>query len=70
MKINTGMIDRTVRVVAGLGLLSLIFVGPQTLWGLVGLVPLFTGLVGRCPLYTVFGLNTCPIHSKASQKNS
>lgn len=59
MKVNEGQWDRIVRVLAGLGLLSLIFVGPQTLWGLVGLVPLFTGLVGFCPLYRVFGISTC-----------
>ena len=52
--------DRAIRVVAGLALLSLVFVGPKTLWGLVGLVPLATGLVGWCPAYTIFGINTCP----------
>ncbi len=58
---NEGTLDRTLRVILGLILLSLIFVGPQTLWGLVGLVPLATGLLGHCPLYRVFGLNTCPL---------
>ncbi len=46
------------RVVLGLVLLSLVFVGPHTLWGLVGLVPLATGLMGSCPLYTLLGLST------------
>lgn len=41
---NEGSVDRVVRVILGLVLLSLVFVGPKTLWGLVGLVPLFTGL--------------------------
>ena len=61
---NEGVMDRSIRVVVGLALLSLIFVGPQTLWGLVGLVPLITGLVGFCPLYKVFGLNSCPVTGK------
>jgi len=61
---NEGIVDRSIRVVVGLILLSLVFVGPQTLWGLVGLVPLITGLVGFCPLYKVIGLNSCPISRK------
>lgn len=64
MKANEGKIDRILRVVVGLGLLSLIFVGPQTMWGLVGIVPLLTGAIGFCPLYRVFGLNTCPLGIK------
>ena len=57
---NVHPIERAVRVVLGIGLLSLVVVGPQTLWGLVGLIPLATGLVGSCPLYTLFGFSTCP----------
>lgn len=60
---NTGKIDRGLRIVLGLVLLSLVFVGPQTPWGLVGLVPLLTGLVGMCPLYSVLGINTCAMKS-------
>lgn len=56
---NEGTIDRAVRIVLGLGLLSLVFVGPQTWLGLIGLVPLLTGVVGFCPLYRVIGLRTC-----------
>jgi hypothetical protein len=56
---NEGMIDRAIRVVAGLALLSLVFVGPKTLLGLFGFIPLVTGLAGNCPLYSVLGLNTC-----------
>jgi hypothetical protein len=55
---NEHAVDRAVRVVLGLGLLSLTVVGPNSLWGLVGLVPLLTGLIGSCPLYTVLGLRT------------
>ena len=58
---NEHPIDRTIRVVAGITILSLVFVGPKTYWGLVGLVPLLTGLVGNCPLYRIFGLSTCPL---------
>jgi hypothetical protein len=56
---NEGKIDRAVRVVAGLALLSLVFVGPQTMWGLAGLIFVVTGLVGMCPIYRVLGLSTC-----------
>lgn len=55
---NEAMVERAVRVVLGLVGISLVFVGPQTMWGWVGLVPLVTGLVGSCPLYTVAGFST------------
>lgn len=61
---NEGKIDRTLRVLVGLALLSLTVVGPQSLWGLIGLVPLVTGLAGFCPLYRVLGINTCPLDSR------
>lgn len=57
---NEHDVERGIRVALGLGLLSLVFVGPQTLWGLLGLVPLATGLSGTCPLYSLFGISTCP----------
>ena len=56
---NEGTADRFFRGVVGLVLISLAFVGPQTAWGWVGLVPLVTGLIGSCPLYSIFGINTC-----------
>ena len=56
---NEHQIERGLRVLVGLGLLSIVFLGPKTLWGLVGLIPLVTGLVGSCPLYTLFGFSTC-----------
>jgi hypothetical protein len=64
MKQNEGKVDRILRVVVGLGLLSLVVTGPQTLWGLVGFVPLLTGAFGYCPLYTVLGFSTCPLSTK------
>ena len=57
---NEHPVERVVRVVAGLGLLSLVFVGPKTMWGLLGIVPILTGALGSCPLYTLFGFSTCP----------
>ncbi|MEX6724375.1 YgaP family membrane protein [Parapedomonas caeni] len=60
MPVNEGKLDRMLRVIAGLVLIALVFVGPRTAWGWIGVVPLLTGLVGFCPLYTVLGLNTCP----------
>lgn len=59
---NEHRLERALRVVLGVGLLTLVFVGPQTSWGWVGIVPLATGLLGSCPLYTMFGISTCPIH--------
>ncbi|MCE8510521.1 DUF2892 domain-containing protein [Ruegeria pomeroyi] len=58
---NAGTLDRAARIILGLVLLSLTVIGPKTMWGLVGLIPLLTGLVGSCPLYTILGLNTCPL---------
>jgi hypothetical protein len=58
---NEHKIDRTLRIVLGLGLLATAFVGPQTPWGYLGVVPLLTGLLGSCPLYTLFGFSTCKI---------
>ena len=61
---NVGGIDKVLRIVAGLILIALVFVGPQTPWGWIGLVPLVTGLFGFCPLYKILGLNTCPVSNK------
>lgn len=61
MERNIGDIERVVRVVVGLAILSLVVVGPQTLWGLVGLVPVLTGVTGWCPPYSLLGINTCRV---------
>jgi hypothetical protein len=65
MNANVGGIDRVLRIVVGIAVLSLVFVldGTARWWGLVGLVPLFTGLVRFCPLYGLLGINTCPLRS-------
>ena len=58
MQKNIGSIDRALRVVVGLGLLSLVFVGPQTPWGWIGLVPLATATLSWCPVYSLIGVRT------------
>ena len=62
MNRNVGGIDRVLRICVGLALISLVFIGPQTPWGWVGIVPLATGLLGWCPAYLPFGLKTCKTH--------
>ena len=59
MSANVGTVDRVLRVILGLVLLSLVFVGPKTYWGLIGIIPLFTALISFCPLYTLLGIRTC-----------
>jgi hypothetical protein len=61
---NEGTIDRTLRILVGLALLSLVFVGPQTALGWIGLVPLLTGIIGICPVYSIFGIRTCSLPGK------
>lgn len=61
---NEHSIDRALRVLLGVVLLSLTVLGPKTMWGLVGAVPLLTGLVGFCPLYRLLGINTCRVPVK------
>lgn len=63
---NEHNVERALRVVVGLALLALVVVGPKTMWGLIGLVPLATGLIGSCPLYTLFGISTCSIKRQSS----
>ena len=59
MRVNEGMIDQLIRVLAGGAILACAFVGPRTPLGYVGLIPLLTGIFGYCPLYSLLGLNTC-----------
>ena len=61
---NEGTIDRTIRVALGIALLSLTIIGPKSMLGFIGLVPLATGLIGFCPLYSVLGIKTCPLPRK------
>ena len=68
MKANVGGIDRVLRIVVGIGLLALVFVleGDARWWGLVGILPLATGLFRFCPAYSIFGLSTCPLERKSA----
>lgn len=61
IKPNLGGIDRAIRILAGVVLLALVFIGPQTPWGYLGLVPLLTGVIGFCPAYCPLGLSTCRV---------
>lgn len=61
---NESPIDRLIRVVIGIVLLSLVFVGPKTAWGWFGLIPLATGAFGYCPLYRACGINTCQLRRR------
>lgn len=58
MTLNMGSLDRGLRAVVGLVLIALVFVGPQTMWGWIGVIPLATALIGWCPAYSVLGLKT------------
>ena len=60
MKTNVGGIDRILRVVLGLVLIGLALTGTIGVWGWIGVVPLATGFMSFCPLYTMIGMNTCP----------
>lgn len=61
MKSNVGGIDKILRIVAGLALIVMAIMGIGAPWTWIGVVPLVTGLMGWCPAYTLFGLNTCPL---------
>ncbi len=59
---NMGSLDRVIRVVVGLALLAGFFLNTTAEWRwlyLLGIVPLMTGLVGTCPMYSILGVNTC-----------
>lgn len=67
MKANVGGVDRGFRIVAGIVLLVLVFVLGEDglwLWGLIGIVPLATGLMNWCPAYSLFGMSTCKVEQK------
>jgi hypothetical protein len=66
MSNNVGTVDRILRIVVGLALIAIVFVGPQTPWGWLGLVPLITALIGWCPAYRMIGLNTCSAGKSAA----
>jgi len=59
MKKNIGNVERIVRIVAGLIIMSLAFIGPQSPWAYLGVIPILTGLIGWCPPYALLGISTC-----------
>lgn len=66
---NENNLDRGARVALGLMLLAITFVGPQTPWGWLGLIPLITGLLGSCPIYTLLGASTCPARDRPATQH-
>lgn len=56
---NVGNLDRAARIIIGIMLIAMVFVGPKVAWGWIGLVPLLTGLIRWCPAYRLFGISTC-----------
>jgi hypothetical protein len=66
-KSNVGSIDRVVRIILGIALIGLFFAYPNASWryfSLIGIIPLLTAFMGTCPLYSIFGLSTCPVVKK------
>ena len=63
MKINVGSIDRIVRIVAGLGMIGWALTGGPA-WAWIGVVPLASGLLGLCLLYSLLGISTCPLRKE------
>ncbi|WLF84766.1 DUF2892 domain-containing protein [Moraxella sp. ZY210820] len=67
MKRNLGQIDKIVRIILGLVILALVFTQVIGWWGLIGLIPLVTGVINFCPLYHLLGINTCKVKLKDSE---
>ncbi|GBD99207.1 hypothetical protein BMS3Abin07_01241 [bacterium BMS3Abin07] len=59
MKQNVGNIERAIRILAGIAIVSLAFTGPKSPWAYLGIIPFLTGIIGWCPPYAVFGISTC-----------
>lgn len=65
IKVNVGIIDRTLRIVGGLALIGLALAGTIGVWGYIGIVPLLTGIFRTCPAYALLGVSTCPATTKS-----
>lgn len=65
LKVNEHPVERVVRIGLGVTLVALAAMGSIGAWGYLGVVPLLTGALGSCPVYTLFGISTCPVKSKA-----
>ncbi|MBO8173067.1 MAG: DUF2892 domain-containing protein [Bacillaceae bacterium] len=65
MKTNVGTADRWIRIIIGLALFGFFFTEPPLQYlGFVGIIPLLTAFLKWCPLYNLFGINTCPVDKK------
>lgn len=64
LKVNEHPIERAVRVILGIALVGMAAMGTIGAWGYIGVVPILTGALGTCPIYTLFGLSTCPVKTK------
>lgn len=64
LKVNEHPIERVVRVVLGVALVAMAAMGTIGAWGYIGVVPILTGALGTCPLYTMLGISTCPVKAK------
>ncbi|GAB4392878.1 MAG: DUF2892 domain-containing protein [Kiloniellaceae bacterium] len=64
MSRNVGNLDRILRVILGVVLISLVFIGPKTAWGWIGVIPLVTAFIGFCPAYRLLGICTAARNSK------
>ena len=59
---NVGLVDRIIRIVLGVALIALAATNVLGMWAYIGIIPLATGLLKWCPLYTLLGIQTCPLH--------
>ena len=59
MKCNVGTADRLLRIVVGLALIAMAYMGTIGAWGWIGVIPLMTGIIKFCPMYSILGIKTC-----------
>lgn len=64
LAVNEHPVERGVRVILGAALVAMATMGTIGAWGYIGVVPILTGALGTCPIYTLFGLSTCPVKTK------
>ncbi len=64
MKVNIGNADRAIRIIGGIGVISLAYWGPHSQWGWLGIIPFITGIFGYSPLYAIFDINTKSTYAK------
>lgn len=68
MKKNIHPVERAIRILVGLGLMSMAFIGPQSPWFFLGIVPVLTGFLGWCPPYQLLGISTCSLDRRLDQR--